>query len=91
MGGQLKNIQTSMERVEQSALFICHKTKGGAVWRPTELRVSPLKLAVIPPNYRRKRYKNAEPEKMSHEALMINVMRATMQMDKNADSAFLYH
>ena len=78
-----------MRRVEQSALFFCHKTKGGAVCRTTELMVSPLKLAVIPPNYRRKQYK--EPGKMSHEALMINVIRATMQMDKNADSAFLYH
>ena len=78
-----------MRRVEQSALFICHKTKGGVVWRPTKLGASPLKLAAIPSNYRRKRYK--EPGKMSHEALMINVMRATMQMDKNADSAFLYH
>lgn len=35
--------------------------------------------------------KNAESAKMSHEALMSGLIRAIIQMDKNADSAFLYH
>ena len=38
-----------------------------------------------------KMVKNAESAKMSHEALMSGLIRAIIQMDKNAESAFLYH
>lgn len=35
--------------------------------------------------------KNAEPAKISHEVLTIRMMHVTIQMDKNAESAYLYH